>query len=194
MPDTILTEIAHLNDFVRDICFENGHKPTMFQHISGETLYDATVNILTSTGETVVADVLLREAIVIYLQTHMAILVSHTMNNREADRIYEIMTRHFFVMHILEFYVPLAVRDARYTKGKVQYTIAVVPPNIWGKHVATEMTKLVHTNSFAVAMPAGVAPFIDDGNEAYAIYCDALACCLINKKLTNSANAIKISD
>lgn len=193
MSDTILTEIAKLNNFTRDLCFENGHNASIFEHVSGETLYDATVNILTSTGDVIVGGILLRDALYTYFETHLVILLSKSMDTNEANRLYEMMTRHFYAMGIKEFYVPIAATTKTGKRELVRYTIALVPNNIWGKNVATEMEKLVVADKFVAAMPEeNDGPFVTDAGEAYGHYVAVICRCIVFKAL--QPNVIKTSD
>lgn len=193
MSDTILTEISKLNDFTRDMCFENGHEPTIFEHVSGETLYDAVVNILTSTGEKIATGVSLREVIVIYLQTHLIILTDHNMTEEWANKIYAMMSRHFYAMGIEGFYAPLALRKYNPKSEFIQYTIVVVPESVRGNSIASKMAELVKTNKFESVAPTGENVFSDDAAKVYGNYVNLIAYCLMQKSVQKT-NAIKTSD
>lgn len=193
MSDTILTEISKLNDFMREICLENGHEGTIFVHHSGETLYDAMIDILTSTGEIVVHNILLRQALPVYLQTHLSVLMFHDTDENDANRVYEIITRHFTAMGVEEFYVPVAITKYNKKSEFIEYCIVTVPKELWGNTVASDMVPLIKNKEFTVVSPHNENPFSNDPINVYQNYVDIITVCVVNKTLHKN-NEIKTSD
>lgn len=190
----VADEIELINGMLKDICNLLGHEATQFQYASGSSLAQSFVNIVGINNEVVVTDVPLIEALMVYFDSHITDIITDSQNIDFANLFYNIMTKHFVLMNVNEFFIPVSLikHNKKHNSELRQFVIVEVPKDFWGGDICAEVTQLVITNTFIGISPSAKTPYYDDASECLDDYISALVRCIILKKL--QPDAIKISD